>query len=94
VGACTPVTGAGSGSRSTIAWGASTRQYTTEAVRAAEVPVRATVAFVHVAEAPVHEAEPPRAAEVVRGAAAAPPAAPATSAGTSRKRKRAFSSQR
>jgi hypothetical protein len=37
---------------------------------------------------------PARVAEMVGGAAAAAPAAPATSAGTSRKRKRAFSSLR
>jgi hypothetical protein len=55
-----------------------TRQSTTEAARAAEAPVRASGAFA-------------RAVEMAGGAA---PAAPATSAGTSRKRKRAFSSSR
>ena len=56
-----------------------TRQSTTEALRAPE--------------APAHEAEAPaRAVEMAGGAAAAVPAAPASSAGTSRKRKHAFSS--
>jgi hypothetical protein len=57
------------------------RQSTTEAVRAAEAPER-------VSEAPTH------AVERAGGAAAVAQAAPATSAGTSRKRKRAFSSSR
>jgi hypothetical protein len=46
------------------------------------------------AEAPACVAEPARVVEVVGGAAEAAPAAPTTSAGTSRKRKRAFSSLR
>jgi hypothetical protein len=46
-------------------------------------------------EVPAHDIEAPaRAVEVAGGAAAAAPAAPTTSAGTSRKRKRAFSSLR
>jgi hypothetical protein len=65
-----------------------------EAARAAEVPARTTEASVRAVEAPVREAEPPRAAELVGGAVAATPAAPTTSAGTSRKRKQAFSSLR
>jgi hypothetical protein len=46
------------------------------------------------AEAPARKAGPARAAEMIGGAAAVVLAAPATSAGTSRKRKRAFSSLR
>jgi hypothetical protein len=64
----------------------------TEAAQAAKV--RATGASVRAAEAPVREAGPARVVEMVGGAVAAAPAAPATSAGTSRKRKRAFSSLR
>jgi hypothetical protein len=68
-----------------------TRQSTAEAARAAEVPARAAEASVHMVEAPVREAEPARVAKVVGSVAAA---APTTSAGTSRKRKHAFSSLR
>jgi hypothetical protein len=64
------------------------RQSTTEAARAAEAPARASEVSVRAAGAPT------RAVEAARGAAAVAPAAPATSAGTSRKRKRAFSSSR
>jgi hypothetical protein len=62
-----------------------------EAARAAEVPARTTEASMRAMAAPVREAEPVCATEVVGGAT---PAAPTTSAGTSRKRKRAFSSLR
>jgi hypothetical protein len=58
-----------------------TRRSVTEAARAAEAPARASEASV-------------RAGEMVGGEAAASPTAPATSAGTSRKRKCAFSSLR
>jgi hypothetical protein len=72
----------------------------TKAARAAEVPTRATEAPARAVEAPVRAAEPARvvesarAVEVVGGAAAAVAAVPMTSAGTSMKRKRAFSSLR
>jgi hypothetical protein len=66
----------------------------TEAARAAEVPARATEAPVRTVEALVRTAEPTCVAEAVGGAAAVTPAAPTTSVGASRKRKRAFSSLR
>jgi hypothetical protein len=64
------------------------RQSTTGVARAAEAPVRVSEASARAAEAPA------RAVERAGGAAAVAQAAPATSAGTSRKRKRAFSSSR
>jgi hypothetical protein len=57
------------------------RQLTTEAARAAEAPAHASETSAH-------------AVEMARGAPAAATAAPAMSAGTSRKRKHAFSSSR
>jgi hypothetical protein len=71
-----------------------TRQSTTKAARAAEAPAYASEAPARVAEAPVHAVKPTRAVEVAEGAAAAAPATPTTSAGTSKKRKWAFSSLR
>jgi hypothetical protein len=68
-----PVAGAPSPGADTEA--SATRQSTMEAARAAEAPARG--------------AEPARVAEVVGGATAAAPAAPTTSAGTLRKRKKA-----
>jgi hypothetical protein len=56
--------------------------------------VRISVVSVHAAEAPARAAGPAHAMEMAGGAAAVAPAAPATSAGTSRKRKHAFSSSR
>jgi hypothetical protein len=49
---------------------------------------------VRAVEAPVRVAEPARVVEAARGAAVAALTSLATSAGTSRKRKRAFSSLR
>jgi hypothetical protein len=67
-------------------------QSTTGAARATGAPVCAPE--VRTADAPTHGAGSSRAGEAARGEAATVLAAPASSAGTSRKRKRAFSSSR
>jgi hypothetical protein len=64
------------------------RQSLTGAARAAETPVRAPE--VRAADALAHGVGPTRAVEMAGGAEATAPAAPASSTGTSRKRKRAF----